>query len=69
MEKKSKKRFLGLYFAQNCVKMGQKSLKKNTGAHCIPDVTHREKKKFDPCGVLYAGSSSERIYATSVILK
>jgi hypothetical protein len=32
--------------------------KKYTVAHSIPDVTPRKnKKKFDPSGVLYAGSS------------
>jgi hypothetical protein len=33
--------------------------KKNTVSHSIPDVTPRIKKKFDPSGVLYAGSSGK----------
>jgi mRNA-degrading endonuclease HigB of HigAB toxin-antitoxin module len=36
--------------------------KKYTVAHSIPDVTPRnKKKKFDPSGVLYAGSSGNSI--------
>jgi hypothetical protein len=34
--------------------------KKYIVAHSIPDVTHRKIKKFDPSGVLYAGSSGIR---------
>ncbi len=57
-EKKSKKRFLGSMSRSKLFENGPEIVeKKYTVAHSYPDVTPRNKKKCDPSGVLYAGSS------------
>jgi len=57
-EKFKKYDFCVLWSGLNCLKMDPKYLKK-TVAIGIPDVTLSRKKKFDPSGLLYAGSSGQ----------
>jgi hypothetical protein len=61
-EKKSKKRLLGPMSRSKLCENGPEIVgKKYYVAHRIPDVTPRKIKKFDPSGVLYAGSSGKLV--------